>query len=393
MTTALRRLEGPLALLLALALWAGACLFAGAAAPLGERAALQIGGAPAGVPAAREMAAAEARTEHPLAFTLWRQEDGQTVESPALGRERTVSVLTLWGESALLLPDARPSLAPAAGNGCLIDRTTALSLFGDARAEGQKVRWNGRDYTVRGVFDAPEATLAVEADPASEVLFDRVTLDLSGEENPRGRAEEFAMRHGLPGERIVQYGGLAALARFFCLLPALAAACSLAVRFFGRARARRDWPVQRALLWIAAVAAAAAVLWLAGVRPAVPQDSIPTRWSDFSFWETLFTERRAEWTDYLWMKKERPDVLLLTALLKAAACSLAALLLAARPALRRPAADPRDFAFLLAACLCGSFAGVALVGGGELLARDLPMLWLTAPLWLAARRAAEKIPD
>ena len=297
------------------------------------------------------------------------------------------------GESALLLPDARPSLAPAAGNGCLIDRTTALSLFGDARAEGQKVRWNGRDYTVRGVFDAPEATLAVEADPASEVLFDRVTLDLSGEENPRGRAEEFAMRHGLPGERIVQYGGLAALARFFCLLPALAAACSLAVRFFGRARVRRDWPVQRALLWIAAVAAAAAVLWLAGVRPAVPQDLIPTRWSDFSFWETLFTERRAEWTDYLWMKKERPDVLLLTALLKAATCSLAALLLAARPALRRPAAGPRAFAFLLAACLCGSFAGVALVGGGELLARDLPMLWLTAPLWLAACRAAEKIPD
>ena len=179
MTTSLRRLEGPLALLLALALWAGACLFAGAAAPLGERAALQIGGAPAGVPAAREMAAAEARTEHPLAFTLWRQEDGQTVESPALSREHTVSVLTLWGESVLLLPDARPSLAPAAGNGCLIDRTTALSLFGDARAEGQKVRWNGRDYTVRGVFDAPEATLAVEADPASEVLFDRVTLDLS----------------------------------------------------------------------------------------------------------------------------------------------------------------------------------------------------------------------
>ena len=30
MTTVLRRLEGPLALLLALALWAGACLFAGA---------------------------------------------------------------------------------------------------------------------------------------------------------------------------------------------------------------------------------------------------------------------------------------------------------------------------------------------------------------------------
>ena len=28
-----------------------------------------------------------------------------------------------------------------------------------------------------------------------------------------------------------------------------------------------------------------------------------------------------------------------------------------------------------------------------LLARDLPMLWLTAPLWLAACRAAEKIPD
>lgn len=78
------------------------------------------------------------------------------------------------------------------------------------------------------------------------------------------------------------------------------------MRFFGRARARRDWPVQRALLWIAAVAAAAAVLWLAGVRPAVPRDLIPTRWSDFFFWETLFTERRAEWTVNLWMKRNAP---------------------------------------------------------------------------------------
>ena len=392
MTASLRRLAGPVALLLALVLWAGACRFAGVVSPLGERAALQIGGAPVGVPAARETAAAEARAESPLGFTLWRQADGHTVESPALGRERTVSALTLWGESALLLPDARPSLAPETGAGCLIDRATALSLFGDARAEGQKVRWDGRDYTVRGVFDTPDATLVTEADPSAEALFDRVTLDLSGEENPRGRAEEFAMRHGLSVERAVQYGGLAALARFFRLLPALAAACSLAACLLGRARARRDWPVQRVLLWTAAAAAAIAVLWLADVRPVVPQDLIPTRWSDFSFWETLFSERRAEWADYLWMKKERPDVLLLTALFKAAACGLAALLLLACPALRRAAADPRGFALLLAACLCGSFAGVVLAGRGELPARDLPMLWLAAPLWLAARRAAGKIP-
>lgn len=391
MITAARRLARPLLLLLALALWTGACLFTGQVSPLGERAALHIGEAPVSVPVAKEMTAAEARTEHPLVFTLWRQVDGQTVENRELGREETVSALTLWGESSLLLPDARPSLAPGTGNGCLLDRAAALALFGDERAAGQKVRWNGRDYTVRGVFDAPEATLIVEAEPASDASFDRVTLDLASEANPRDRAEEFAMRHGLSAEYAVQYGWLAALGRFFALLPALMIAFSLAARLGGCARARRDWPVQRLLLRLAAAAAALAVLWLAGVRPAVPLDLVPTRWSDFSFWETLFSERRAEWADYLWMRKERPDVLLLTGLLKATACGLGALFLLTRPVLRHPVGDSPRFALLLAACLAGSFLCVVLVGGGELFPRDLPMLWLALPLWFAVRRAAEKI--
>lgn len=65
MITAARRLARPLLLLLALALWTGACLFTGQVSPLGERAALHIGEAPVSVPVAKEMTAAEARTEHP----------------------------------------------------------------------------------------------------------------------------------------------------------------------------------------------------------------------------------------------------------------------------------------------------------------------------------------
>ncbi|MFR9190668.1 MAG: hypothetical protein ACLVL7_10930 [Anaerotruncus massiliensis (ex Togo et al. 2019)] len=220
------------------------------------------------------MAAAEARTEHPLAFTLWRQEDGQTVESPALGRERTVSVLTLWGERPA--PAGRaPSLAPAAGNGC--PSTDDGASLGDARAEGQKVRWNGRDYTVRGVFDAPEATSPWRRTPRRRSSSTASPRPSGG--NRAGARRNSPCATACPGNASCSTA-LAALARFFCLLPALAAACSLAVRFFGRARARRDWPVQRALLWIAAVARPRR-LWLAGVRPAVPQDLIPTRWSDF----------------------------------------------------------------------------------------------------------------
>ena len=269
-----------------------------------------------------------------------------------------------------------------------MDSDTAYALFGD-RSAGGALRWRGRDYTVRGVFDSPAGTVLLRGGPRSESAYDRVTLDLSGEADPRGAADAFCLRHGLSPEAAVHYGGLRGLGGLLARLPALALALGGLLPLLAAARRSRPEPVLRALWLAGALAALAAALWAMEASFSFPRGLAPTRWSDFDFWKRLWEARREELLAFLWMKKTRPDVLLLARLGKTAAAGLAALVCLA-PLGR--AAEGGRFALWLAAgpvCALAALLVALRLGVPALPAR---MFWFSFPLWLAARRLARAGP-
>ncbi len=252
---------------------------------------------------AEEYAAKQADAPDALWPTFWKEETGT---ARADGREAAATAVLVRGDAALAMPArcVRGGL-PGAGDeaGCALSRQAAWQLFGADDVVGLAVDWNGRRYTVRGVWAGNDPVLGRGAAPGAGII----QLDLSGSVrgDEREAALNFAAAAGLGTPSQLCYGqSVAAFARVCCYLPlAVAAAWSLA----GAWRASRALPpVGRQVLWFAAALAAALCLpWLLG---AMPGWLIPARWSDFSFWTTLAQTMRMRLHEWLALRPFYKDV-------------------------------------------------------------------------------------
>ena len=235
---------------------------------------------------------------------------------------------------------------------------------------------------MRGVFAAPAGTVVLRAPSSGTMTFDRITLDTAGQISMREAARQFAARHSLTDPLIITTESITAWGGLFMRLPGIVMGGALIWALLMLAHSRRVWPVQMACWIFAAAAVLVLYLWIMDVHPTIPQDLVPTRWSDFEFWARLFEERRRELMEYIWMKKERPDILVLTRLGSSALAGCGALFFWSG-ARRSPVAGLGELLCTLAVCLLGAFGGVCLAGGTAW------MLWICAPLFFIFRRFLE----
>ncbi len=317
-----------------------------------------------------DMQEQERLRERPVSFVLWGQQDGALAENRELNRNAGCGLITLRGNSKLLLDSAAP-LGDDDLDGCLLDTDTAMELFGVPEPVGSKVTINGRLMTVRGCFQAGRPLAAVWAGTGEGGL-DRLTLRTPEGEHPRLAAQDFAARNGLSGTWS-QPGDLAALARGISLLPAALLLLGALARSISAAFAQ---PVGRVRFWLYAALAGGlwfSLLWLTEFSFQLPEEMIPNRWSDFDFWGRLFAEKREELVQAMSAAKTVPELELILPLLRAAAFGLTAALLA--PLLPRPS-GARDLWLWCAAGAVMAFAASLLISPA--LAHDRA-LWLTLP--------------
>ena len=381
MTALLRRAPCWAALALTIICWSFSITYARAAFECGGRAVLRLDGYTLNAAAVDALFDTQARLPSSVRFSVWRQDDRKTVKNKELGRSCTASVLLVRGDASLMLPSGAV-LSDEDRSGCLIDRETALALYGDESPIGAQLLYDERVYTVRGVFASLSGTVVLRAPSSETMMFDRITLDTAGQLSGREAARQFAARHSLTDSLIITTESIAAWGGLFMRLPGIVMGGALICAWLTMAHSRRAWPVRMACWMSAAAAVLVLYLWIMDVHPAVPQDLVPTRWSDFEFWARLFEERRRELMEYIWMKKERPDILLLTRLGSSALAGCGALFFWSGAG-RSPVAGLGDFLFTLAVCLLSAFCGVLLTGGTAW------MLWICAPLFFILRRFLE----
>lgn len=260
----------------------------------------------------------EQRAASPAPFAVWTQLDWR--EAAWAGRRTEVSVVLLRGDSLLLFP-----LALEDTGGALIDRGTARALFGDEKAVGAEFDCMGRRVAVRGLLEVPMPTIVLRALPGDETPLENVTV-------PKAVQEEFALRHGLETGLAVNSGVWAALAGFFCGIPA-ALACIWALwRLLRTTLRQRRYPARFFVCALCLLALwTACVLWLLAV---LPPRFIPPEWSDFAFWAESFPVWRAQALELFSAQKYRPDMIALTEAARAAgAAALSCLALMAAMAL------------------------------------------------------------
>lgn len=329
-----------------------------------------------------DMKEQEQSREHPSAFALWGQQDGVLVENQDLNRSAVCGQITLWGSSQLLLDSTAPLEDQS---GCLIDKDTAMTLFGVPDPVDSSLVLGGQRRVVRGIFQSDQP-LAVVLAGAQDGGMDRLTLRTPEGEHPRLAAENFAARNRLYGTW-ARPGDLAVLGRWLSLLPVIALLLGETIRSIGAAFSPG---AGRGKLWLGIVLAGGLwfmLLWLTEFRFQLPEEMIPNRWSDFDFWGRLFEEKRQELLQALAAEKAIPEMELLLPVLEAAGFGILAALLV--PLTPRPANGLELWVCCAAGAVMAFAASLCLSSG---LAHDRA-LWLTLPVVFVGQWFRNHLPD
>lgn len=240
----------------------------------------------------------EQQRETPQGSCFWGEFPGMQLSCKETGGTAVAAVVVTAGNPELIVPGT--AALAYQENGCFLDTQTAAELFGTMKAAGQTVWYDGVSYVVYGTFESLNRMMVRQASETDGETLDMISVYLKGETSstsPSSRsAEEFLMRCSLEGE-VTDYIFLnAAVHDFLFLLPLMLAVWIIRDQL-SQARGSTSRSLKTVSLLTAAVVFTAALV-LVVQNFQIPADMIPTKWSDFSFWET-------------WWKGQRKNLLLL----------------------------------------------------------------------------------
>ena len=283
----------------------------------------------------------ELEQETPVGFCFWGDMGKQSLSCEQTGESAQVNHVVLAGN-----PELMGTGALAWQKGCFLDEETALELFGTSQCGGQSVQWGGETYPVLGTVAALRRTILTMARTGDGAVLDRCVLALPLEQGT-SEAEQFLMRHSLPGN-VLDHSLLWALTGNLLLLFPAILLLSAARDLCGDWRklslpellaGRQDRLLGKTLLGAALVLG---TLWMVGSRIWIPPDLIPTRWSDFSFWETCLEKQKEDFLDLLFSARGDRQLQMLLNMVKSMVSAMGAALLALWILRRNYHADTAD---------------------------------------------------
>ena len=256
----------------------------------------------------------EASLEKPTHFTLWGEMKNQKAENRELSRNTNVDALMVKGDSDLVY-EGGWNLTSDDLEGCVIDQKAAYALFGDTNVTGQVITWNKRELIIRGVLEGDSGLLIVQGDEIKDEIFNFIALDLGDSLNTTGAVKNWMSQHGIDGERIdlltfYRWGNAMIL-----LLPLLMA-LSIFIPMVKKVTEMRRTPVKFVLYLSGLLLFIGIFLKVSGYKFHFPEDMIPTRWSDFSFWSELWEQKSVEIGTLLKSEKSHVEMKMITPFLQ-----------------------------------------------------------------------------
>ena len=281
---------------------------------------------------AQEIFTQEAELPESVGFCFWGESDSQAVSCKETGVVTEVNPVLIYGNSALL--DAG---VLAWQEGCFLDEDSAYRLFGTTDCFMQALWLDERQYRVLGTIPAIQPTMLAVAAETDGALLDRCVLSIQAGQGKQA-ASQFLLRWGLQGQWIDFYTLWAAVYNSLLILPGI---LLFRVLYWGIRRVR-DCQCSKRIQYGVISLASAGLLILLFNRMMIPDDMIPSRWSDFSFWSNYLDAQLENLQRILLTPLGERHLQMMLNMVKSILSSTAALLLSLWTFRRQRNADTAD---------------------------------------------------
>ncbi|MBU3875326.1 ABC transporter permease [Faecalicatena sp. AGMB00832] len=394
----------------------------------------------------------EADSDYDSSYTLWGEQKECFAVSPKLGRKSRGTVLTISGKSGLVMDSSR-ELGAQQKEQCLIDDKMAWNLYGSMDAAGQILTVNGKEYQVAGRLYHAENTVLIQqgneeahtlqsgsnggesSNTTGIGLIPGEGRNKSEENNAAGGNENIiegttnAANGSECSDRKLNYASVMvqinesredAVKRFEKTTGLGATEISNHLyQFWGETASRvmqillliplfyewgklllksRRYPVLFVLLLAGGIFILSAFFWIMNVHPHIPGEYLPSRWSDFEFWPSLWKRKCKAARELMLMEKTLPLVHDYENCIRSVCYSVAALLLAHVTFLKHKIDSEKKLFLGVLISLTITFVIIVSNSDTGSYAVDIRMVWLFIPAWLTAeylltllqKRQAEK---
>lgn len=237
-------------------------------------------------------------------YALWEELEGEVVSNPNLNRQYKVSVTAVRGSFRVLLPQAY-WMGDSDGEGCFLDRTAALGVFGSTDVVGKQLLYEGRQLTVRGVTDDRGGIMLIRPKPGEALK--NIILSVPDGASQEVLGTEFMAIQGIQGT-VTDNRPFTGIVRLLVLGFPFTILLFYLCRLNKVIRGMTATPVLRMLATVMTVCLA---LFTTGVFLTclhIPRDYVPTKWSDFSFYTGRAEYILGQWKQYFQIPKSKLEI-------------------------------------------------------------------------------------
>ena len=234
----------------------------------------------------------------------------RTAENPGLARKSQVTAVGLLGDASLYSWHCN-ALSLDDREGCILDKKTAVELFGSENFIGSTVKLGEKNYVVRKVVPWTQRVILFHP-TEKELVFTRVFVRPKNGESQKKAADRFMMSYGLFGTLVEDEWP-----ETVCKIALLFCTAVWTVLFFQFLCVKQEKYVEQneagkhaVAYWLCSAGmliAAGGLLFLSFRNVHVPADWLPDRWSDFEFWKRKISEEGENLCWYLILPKTVPQ--------------------------------------------------------------------------------------
>ncbi len=274
-----------------------------------------------------QMRARNQEAETPFSYALWGSRGSQLLQNPDLGRVAEAEILIVEGCSDLVLSSS-VMLDGTEGQSCLIGEGVAQALFGVADATGLSITMEGCSYVVLGMLADVRQGAVFHAKNFPDAALDRINVRIPENVTLPALEQQLEWELGFAGTAldyrfINSFLGLMGVGFCFLLWAYLLRLMAAELKKYQCSHAQGAPKYKKGALsgtayakgLAARLACMLGILAILGIflyfHGKVPEDFIPTKWSDFAFWERLVNEKSGRMSEWAKCEKRAPELLYL----------------------------------------------------------------------------------